>query len=127
MLAILDICSVAAGAMGALILRFDATSIPQEYFWGAVHSMPVYFVITIAVMAAFKLYNRVWTYASLMAPIIKASVLIEAIFVCYHVFMQINMPEKLLSAGIHDHDHIVHGYPVCQGHIEESPGFQYQG
>lgn len=101
LLAILDICSVAAGAMGALILRFDATSIPQEYFWGAVHSMPVYFVITIAVMAAFKLYNRVWTYASLneLFTIIKASVLIEAIFVCYHVFMQINMPRSYYPLG----------------------------
>ena len=101
LLIILDICSVAAGAMGALILRFDASSIPQHYFWGAVHSMPVYFVITIAVMAALKLYNRVWTYASLneLFTIIKASVLIEAIFVCYHVLMQINMPRSYYPIG----------------------------
>lgn len=96
LLGMLDMCCVAFGALCALVLRFDIASIPPEYFSGAVKSLPVYFVITIAVLAAFKLYNRVWTYASIkeLFDILKASVVIEVAFVCYHVFFQINMPRS---------------------------------
>ena len=103
-LGILDIICVTVSAICALMLRFDISSIPHEYYIGAVHSMPVYFVVTIGVMAFFKLYNRVWTYASLneLFAIIKASVLIEAIFMCYHMFWQISMPRSyyLINFGI---------------------------
>ena len=83
LLGILDIICVAASSICSLALRFDISSIPPEYYEGAVRSMPVYFVVTIGAMAFFKLYNRVWTYASLneLFSIIKASVLIEAVFV----------------------------------------------
>lgn len=95
-LIILDFIVVYLSAMLALILRFDITTIPQEYYDGAVKSLPVYFVITIAVMWIFKLYNRVWTYASLseLFAVIKATLLIGALFVCYHVLFQINMPRS---------------------------------
>ena len=95
-LIILDFIVVYLSAMLALILRFDIMTIPQEYYDGAVRSLPVYFVITIAVMWIFKLYNRVWTYASLseLVAVIKATLLIGALFVCYHVLFQINMPRS---------------------------------
>ena len=95
-LAILDVCCVAVASIVALMLRFDISSIPEEYLTGAIKSMPVYFIITIAVMVIFKLYNRVWTYASLseLLAIVKATVLMEAIFVSFHVFMQIAMPRS---------------------------------
>ncbi len=95
-LAILDVCCVAVASIVALMLRFDISSIPEEYLTGAIKSMPVYFIITIAVMVIFKLYNRVWTYASLseLLAIVKATVLMEAIFVSFHVFMQISMPRS---------------------------------
>lgn len=95
-LAILDMICVALSSMCALALRFDISSIPEEYYMGAIKSIPVYFVVTIGVMIIFKLYNRVWTYASLneLFIIFKASVLIEAIFICYHVFVQISMPRS---------------------------------
>lgn len=95
-LIILDFIVVYLSAMLALILRFDITTIPQEYYDGAVKSLPVYFVITIAVMWIFKLYNRVWTYASLseLVAVIKATLLIGVLFVCYHVLFQINMPRS---------------------------------
>ena len=95
-LIILDFSVVYLSAMLALILRFDITTIPHEYYDGAVKSLPVYFVITITVMWIFKLYNRVWTYASLseLVAVIKATLLIGALFVCYHVLFQINMPRS---------------------------------
>ena len=104
LLGILDIICVAASSICSLALRFDISSIPPEYYEGAVRSMPVYFVVTIGAMAFFKLYNRVWTYASLneLFSIIKASVLIEAVFVCYHMFWQVSMPRSyyLINFGI---------------------------
>ena len=95
-LIILDFIVVYLSAMLALILRFDITTIPQEYYDGAVKSLPVYFVITIAVMWIFRLYNRVWTYASLseLVAVIKSTLLIGVLFVCYHVLFQINMPRS---------------------------------
>ena len=60
-LAVLDMCCAALAAFGALILRFDISSIPEGYYMGAIKSLPIYFIATIAVMAVFKLYNRVWT------------------------------------------------------------------
>ncbi len=104
LLAALDVCCVAFSSLFALVLRFDISSIPEGYLMGVISSMPVYFVVTVAVMAAFKLYNRVWTYASTneLFTIIKASFIIEAFFVCYHVFMQISMPRSYfpLNFGI---------------------------
>lgn len=104
LLAVLDACCVTVSSLAALGLRFDVKPIPEEYYMGAVKSMPAYFIITVAVMAFFKLYNRVWTYASLneLFSILKASVAIEAVFVCYHVLMQIAMPRSyyLLNFGI---------------------------
>lgn len=104
LLAVFDICCVAFSSLCALALRFDISSIPQGYLLSAMKSMPVYFAITVAVMAAFKLYNRVWTYASTneFFAVIKASVVIEAFFVCYHMFTQISMPRSYfpLSFGI---------------------------
>lgn len=104
LLAVLDICCVAFSSLFALVLRFDISLIPDGYLLGVMKSMPVYFAITILVMAVFKLYNRVWTYASTseLFAIIKASIVIEAFFVCYHVFMQIAMPRSYfpLNLGI---------------------------
>lgn len=103
-LAVLDIFCVAFSSLCALALRFDISAIPESYYTAAIKSMPVYFVITIVVMAIFKLYNRVWTYASLneLFAILKASVLIEAFFVCYHVLAELTMPRSYypLTLGI---------------------------
>lgn len=98
---ILDIISVAIAAMGALVLRFDTSSIPQEYFDGAVDSLPVYFIIAVAMMLVFRLYNRVWTYASIneFLSIIKATVCMEVLIICYHTLFQITMPRSYYVIG----------------------------
>ena len=83
LLAVLDICCVAFSSLFALVLRFDISLIPDGYLLGVMKSMPVYFAITILVMAVFKLYNRVWTYASTseLFAIIKASMTIDALII----------------------------------------------
>ncbi len=104
-LALLDIASIGVAALGALVLRFDSEGgIPKEYLERALQAMPVYFVIVIAVMLAFRLYNRVWTYASHyeLVAIFKASICIEVLIVVYHTFFQIAMPRSyyIIAYGI---------------------------
>ncbi len=95
-LGILDALIVVASSVLALVMRFDISTIPARYMDGMQKCLPVYIIITIIVLAMFKLYNRVWTYASLgeLYKIFKASILIEVLFVCYNVFMEIDMPRS---------------------------------
>ena len=97
-LAVLDILCVTAAALGALMLRFDmsVSSIEEQYLQRALLGLPVYFIITIVVMILFKLYNRVWTYASTseLYAIVKASVLIEVGIMAFHVFSGYSMPRS---------------------------------
>ena len=97
-LAVLDILCVTAAALGALMLRFDmsVSSIEEQYLQRALIGLPVYFIITIVVMILFKLYNRVWTYASTseLYAIVKASVLIEVGIMAFHVFSGYSMPRS---------------------------------
>lgn len=101
LMVILDIISVVIAAMGALVLRFDMSSIPQKYFDGALDSLPVYFIIAVSIMLVFRLYNRVWTYASISEffAIIKATVCIEVLIICYHTLFQIPMPRSYYVVG----------------------------
>ena len=97
-LAVLDILCVTAAALGALMLRFDmsVSSIEEQYLQRALIGLPVYFAVTIVVMILFKLYNRVWTYASTseLYAIVKASVLIEVGIMAFHVFSGCSMPRS---------------------------------
>lgn len=95
-LVILDVIAVFLSSIAALALRFDLFSIPVEYFHGAIVSMPVYFIVTAFVLNLFRLYNRVWTYASLneLVAIVESTLLIETLFICYHVFANIDMPRS---------------------------------
>lgn len=97
-LAVLDIICVSVAALGALMLRFDMSidSIEDKYLTAALRGLPVYFIITIIVMILFKLYNRVWTYASSseLYAILKASAVIELGIMVFHVFTGYSMPRS---------------------------------
>lgn len=105
-LVVLDILCVTVAALGALMLRFDMSlnSIGEIYLERMLRSLPVYFILTVAVMLLLKLYNRVWTYASTneLYAIINASIFIEVGIMAYHVFSGSNMPRSYypLSWGI---------------------------
>lgn len=98
--------AIIIGAMDALIvifsallslgLRFNFDSIPSYYLQHALYCLPIDIVIAIVVMKFFKLYNRVWTYASMeeSMAILKAVVCIETIYVFYRVFLRIVMPRS---------------------------------
>lgn len=96
LIGVLDALIVIFSALLALALRFNFDRIPDEYLRPAIFCLPIDIVITICVMRFFKLYNRVWTYASMeeSMSILKATVCIETIFVLYHIFFQIPMPRS---------------------------------
>ena len=84
------------GSLLALALRFDIGNMPSLYLRYALSYIPFYIVITIAVMYVFKLYPRVWTYASIreLIDILKATFIMEALFVIIHVVGQRYMPRS---------------------------------
>ncbi|MFR8039700.1 MAG: polysaccharide biosynthesis protein [Anaerovoracaceae bacterium] len=79
-----------------LALRFGIFTMDIAYLEPAIKCLPADIVITIGVLAAFKLYNRVWTYAGIdeMISVLKASFVIEALYVVYRLLMQIAMPRS---------------------------------
>ena len=58
--------------------------------------MPVDILNTIGVLAVFRLYNRVWSYAGIdeMLSVFKASLVIEALYVVYQFFANVDMPRS---------------------------------
>lgn len=93
---LVDILIVLASTILPLVLRFGIFSIDPQYLNLAMKWLPLDMAIAIAVIAFFKLYNRVWTYASVeeMMDALKASVFIEIIYIVYKMFLQISMPRS---------------------------------
>ena len=90
---IMDIFIVIISAIMPMILRFGIFTIDIVYFNLAMKWLPLDIVIAIAVLAFFKLYNRVWSYASIeeLFDVFKASVVIEAIYIAYKLILGIEM------------------------------------
>ena len=91
-----DALIVCFSALFSLGLRFNFDIIPDQYLKPALYCLPVDIIIAIIVLRFFKLYNRVWTYASMeeSMSILKATICIETIYVLYHTFLQIPMPRS---------------------------------
>lgn len=88
-----DILIVIASALAPLVLRFGIFTIDMQYYDLVIKWLPIDIAIAIAVIAFFKLYNRVWTYASVedMLDCLKASVVIEVIYIVYKMLAGIPM------------------------------------
>lgn len=95
-LAIIDAVIVAFCSIAPLALRFGIFTMDMQYLEPAVKCLPIDIAITIVVLAVFKLYNRVWTYAGMdeVISVFKASLVIEALYVAYRVFFSIAMPRS---------------------------------
>lgn len=95
-LIIIDIAIVAFSSIMPLALRFGIFSMDLLYLNMAVKSLPIDITITIVILAIFKLYNRVWSYAGIdeMISVFKASLVIEAVYVVYRVLFTIAMPRS---------------------------------
>ena len=86
-LLIVDILIVTFSMIMSLLLRFDLFIIPSRFLYPALRFLPLDIIIAISVLALFKMYNRVWTYASMDEVIsaLKSAVVIEIIYILYHV------------------------------------------
>lgn len=95
-LIIVDAAIVAFSSIMPLALRFGIFTMDIAYLEPAIKCLPADIVITVGVLAAFKLYNRVWTYAGIdeMISVLKASFVIEALYVVYRLLMQVAMPRS---------------------------------
>lgn len=95
-LIIVDAVIVAFCSVAPLALRFGIFTMDMQYLEPAIRCLPVDIAITVIVMALFKLYNRVWTYAGIdeMLVVLKASLVIEALYVAYRLFGSIAMPRS---------------------------------
>lgn len=93
---LMDIIIVFISTILPLILRFGIFSIDARYLNLVMKWLPLDIAIALAVIALFKLYNRVWTYASVeeMMDAFKASVCIEIIYIVYKMFLQVSMPRS---------------------------------
>lgn len=95
-LMIVDAAIIVFSSIMPLALRFGIFTMDIVYLESALECIPVDIAIAVAVLAAFKLYNRVWSYAGIdeMISVLKASLVIEALYVAYRVFFAVAMPRS---------------------------------
>lgn len=95
-LVIVDAVIVAFSSIMPLALRFGIFTMDVAYLEPAIKCLPADIIITIAVLALFRLYNRVWSYAGIdeMIYVLKASFVIEALYVVYRIFANVAMPRS---------------------------------
>ena len=98
LIGICDVCIVIFSSLFSLGLRFNFGEIPEIFLNSALYCLPIDAIIAVAVLKVFRLYNRVWTYASMEEgiAICKASACIETLYVLYRVLFQIAMPRLSL-------------------------------
>lgn len=95
-LMIVDAAIIVFSSVMPLALRFGIFTMDMVYLESALECIPIDIAIAVAVLAAFKLYNRVWSYAGIdeMISVFKASLVIEALYVAYRVFFSVAMPRS---------------------------------
>lgn len=91
-----DAAIVAFSSIMPLALRFGIFTMDVAYLEPAISCLPADMAITVLVMAMFKLYNRVWTYAGIdeLVSVLKASLVMEALYVTYRMLMGVAMPRS---------------------------------
>lgn len=106
---ITDIFIVVLSAIMPFVFRFGIFSFQlQTYYLDLVYKwLPLDILIFICVNTALRLYNRVWTYASVneMYDCAKSAVITEAIYMAYKMLLGINMfrsyyPFNFLIMGV---------------------------
>lgn len=90
-----DALIVAVSVVMPFVFRFGIFSTDSlPWFWNlAMKWMPLDMVIFIASNALFKLYNRVWTYASVgeMIDCLKSAAFTEVVYIAYRMLLGIYM------------------------------------
>lgn len=99
LLVAIDFVLVNAALIFALLLRFEGMHIPPEYIDALYYMGPISAAVTIIMLNFFKLYNRVWEYASIieMMAIFEAVLLSLAIVSILSLYTPLpNLPRSVL-------------------------------
>ena len=92
---IIDVLIAIASAIMPFVFRFGIFSIRRNtlFFNTELAYLPVDIIILILVNMVMRLYNRVWTYASVgeMYDCIKSTAITEAIYIAYKMLLGVSM------------------------------------
>ena len=103
LLVLADIVIVMFSAYAALALRFTFGVFPEKYLMLMLKCWPFDILITVAVFWCFRLYHRVWAFASIneLVKIFQATAVVSLIELFYKVIFVLNMPRSfyLLNFG----------------------------
>ena len=92
---IADILIAIVSAIAPFVFRFGIFSIEAQpwYLDLVAKTLPVDIFILLTINSVLRLYNRIWTYASVseMYDCFKSAVITEAIYIIYRVILGINM------------------------------------
>lgn len=97
MFVLCDIGIVCVSAIMQLVLRFGIfTFTESEYLPIVLKYLPLDCLIAVAVLMLFKLYNRVWSYASIdvLEDVFLASIVIEILYIVYKTIFAIPTPRS---------------------------------
>ncbi len=93
-----DICSVIAASIGALLLRFNLSlsSVDPVFLDTAWAFLIVLIPLTIIVFSAFHLYQSLWAYAGVVEfeSVVAASVVVSVLQVTIMMLLQLSMPRS---------------------------------
>ena len=100
----LDAMTVFCSYFLALYLRFDFVfgNIDSRYLEGYISSMPYWIVVTILMFRVCKLYQSVWSFASIaeLQRIVEAYMLLAVAYLLGAFLMDMNMPRSYYCIGI---------------------------
>jgi len=98
--AIFVVCDIAIVIFSAFMqmgLRFGFFDILTcEYYDAVVKWLPVDCIIAVVILAVFRLYNRVWSFASIdvLRDVFLAALSIEACYLAYHMILGVSIPRS---------------------------------
>ena len=102
-IAFVDIISILASYLLALVLRFDFRfgDVPPEFYDGYMWSMPYWIIVTVAVFYFCKMYHSVWRLASIpeLKGIVEAYILLVPAYAAGVFFMHLHMPRSYYLMG----------------------------
>ncbi|MFD0673682.1 polysaccharide biosynthesis protein [Cohnella sp. GCM10027633] len=103
LLMLVDAITIACSIIIAFLLRFDL-HIPKEYFNTLSIVIPIQAILTISLMTYFRIYKRLWQYASTsdVVSICKATVLSSGmLYIIHHLVLHPAWDNLIIPRSIH--------------------------
>ena len=97
-LMIIDALIVAVSSQFSLVMRFGTGAVPAVFYMNVLHMLAPDIVITIVVFLLFRLYHRVWSFASIdeIINVFEATTFATLIEVLYKSLLSVRIPRSVL-------------------------------